>query len=48
MSTVLYCNDCNWSGYPEELVALSDDLNDRDFSHCPWCEGQDFEEVEEE
>jgi hypothetical protein len=25
-------------------VALSDDLNDRDFSHCPWCEGQDFEE----
>jgi hypothetical protein len=50
---VLYCNDpnkkgCHWSGDPEELVALTSDLNDRDFTHCPNCDGNDFEEEDEE
>lgn len=49
----LYCNDplnkhCRWSGDPDELVALTDDLNDRDFSYCPQCDGKDFEEEDDE
>lgn len=34
------CLDCGWLGYVEELVALTDDLDDEDFSHCPRCEGK--------
>jgi hypothetical protein len=49
----LYCNDpkkqgCQWSGDPQELVALTDELDDVDFTHCPYCEGADFEELDEE
>ena len=45
---MLICNNCGWSGDPEELVALTDDPNDRDFSHCPYCDGTDFDEEDEE
>ena len=53
MMVTLFCNDpkkkgCHWSGDRQELVALTEDLNDQDFSYCPHCEGNDFEEVEEE
>ena len=41
---VLWCENCNWSGDRSELVAATDDLEDRDFSHCPDCGGTDFEE----
>lgn len=32
------CNDCYWEGYASELVSLTDDLDDTDFTHCPMCE----------
>ena len=48
MAFYLICNDCGWSGYYEELVALTDDLNDKDFNYCPACESDDFDEEEEE
>jgi hypothetical protein len=49
----LYCNDplnkgCSWSGDPQELVALTDALDDRDFSFCPNCDGKDFQEEEDD
>jgi len=49
----LWCNDplkkgCRWSGDQAELVAKTDALDDRDFSYCPACKGNDFEEEEEE
>jgi len=31
------CMDCGWSGDHSELIALTDDLDDRDFSYCPKC-----------
>ena len=46
--TTLTCNECGWSGAPEELVSLTDDPEDRNFSFCPFCESDDFEEDEEE
>lgn len=53
MDTVLFCNDpnnkgCSWSGDSDELVALSDDANDNDFTHCPNCDGSDFEEEDQD
>lgn len=53
MSTILYCNDplkkgCGWSGDSTELVALTDALDDRDFSFCPRCDGKDFQEEDED
>ena len=44
----LFCNDCSWSGFPEELVSLTDDLGDLNFSHCPSCGGNNFDEEDEE
>jgi hypothetical protein len=49
----LYCNDplkkgCSWSGDREELVSKTEDLDDNDFSFCPQCEGNDFQEEDEE
>ena len=44
----LYCENCGWSGTPEELVSLTDDFDDRDFSFCPDCGKDEFEEEEEE
>lgn len=43
----LICEYCGWSGDSSELVALTDDLEDRDFTHCPRCDGTDFEDEEE-
>ena len=40
------CADCDWEGYSEELVALTDDLDDRDFSHCPYCESSNIESTD--
>lgn len=53
MAIILYCNDpkaqhCTWSGEHDELVALTDDINDEDFSYCPNCEGRDFQEEDDE
>ena len=44
----LTCTSCWWSGYPEELIALTDDLDDKDFSYCPRCNGNNFDKDEEE
>lgn len=44
----LDCEDCYWSGMPEELVSKTDDVSDRDFSFCPGCGGTNFEEFEDE
>ena len=53
MATILYCKDpnnkgCSWTGEHDELVALTDVLDDRDFSHCPNCDSKDFDEEDEE
>ncbi len=50
MTISLTCNKCFWFGYPEELVALTDDIpsDDRDFRYCPRCEGNDFDEDEDD
>ena len=47
MSTLI-CNECGWEGTPEELVSLTDDLNDRNFSFCPYCDSNNFDEEEDE
>ena len=44
----LNCDDCGWHGEPEELVARTDAGDDRDFSFCPFCEENDFDEEEGE
>lgn len=49
MDTMLYCKDpnnkgCTWSGESDELIALSNNANDNDFTHCPNCDGDDFDE----
>lgn len=44
----LICNNCGWLGEPSELVSKTDALDDRDFSFCPQCEGNDFDEDEED
>lgn len=46
MAIQLNCVNCYWSGYPEELVAATDDLDDSDFSCCPSCGGKDFDKEE--
>ena len=43
----LSCQFCDWSGYPYELVTLTDDPDDNDFSRCPRCGGSMFDEIEE-
>ena len=48
MFVYLECVNCSWSGTREELVALTDDLDDQDFTHCPNCGGTEFEEDEQE
>jgi len=45
---ILMCNGYGWQGTPEELVSLTDDLNDRDFSFCPHCDSSDFDELKDE
>jgi hypothetical protein len=52
MAVTLWCNDplnkgCHWTGEPDELVALTDAFEDRDFTHCPNCDGADFQEDDE-
>jgi len=37
-----------WTGTEGELVSKTDELEDRDFSFCPYCEGGNFEETMEE
>lgn len=44
----LECLNCAWSGDDTELVSLTDDLDDVDFSHCPDCNGQSFEHEDDE
>lgn len=36
------CQDCGWTGMPDELVAVGDDS--WDFVHCPNCEGTNIED----
>jgi len=45
---MLNCNNCHWSGDPSELVSKSDDLKDKDFSFCPYCGGNDFDEDDDD
>ena len=47
MADDVECEDCWWTGDPSELVALTDDVNDRDFSHCPDCEGTNIVDFED-
>ena len=42
------CNKCGWTGDYEQLISLTDDLDDKDFSYCPRCESKDIENIEEE
>jgi len=46
--TILICNYCDWVGDNTELIALTDDPNDKKFDFCPHCESDDFEEEDEE
>lgn len=39
----LECNICGWQGYPEELISQTKDLDDTDFSYCPFCGSNDLE-----
>lgn len=38
----VYCTNitCSWQGRREELVSLTDDDDDNDFSYCPRCDGE--------
>ena len=45
---LLICENCEWSGYPEELVSKTEALDDKDFSYCPYCDGKEFEEIDED
>lgn len=42
---MLTCLNCHWSGDLSELVAVDDDVDN--FSYCPRCDGDIFEEEEE-
>ena len=44
---LLVCENCDWSGYREELVSQTEDIDDKDFSYCPYCDGKEFEEIDE-
>ncbi len=50
MATIywLICTNCNWQGEEDELVTSTDNVNDRNFSFCPFCSGNDFDEDKEE
>lgn len=45
--TYLTC-ECSWAGDSSELVCLTDNLNDKDFSYCPYCGKKDCFDEEEE
>lgn len=42
MTDEMECQECWWTGDISELVALTDDPEDRDFSYCPNCEGRNI------
>lgn len=44
----LECDDCYWYGSSEELVTKTEDLDDKDFSYCPSCGGNNFQEFEDD
>jgi hypothetical protein len=47
MATLTCTNpDCNWTGYEDALV--SSEIEPNSFTHCPYCEGTDFDEEDEE
>jgi len=46
--TEIECQKCGWSGDSSELVSTTDDLNDRDFSHCPYCGRTEFIDYDDE
>ena len=48
MATHLICNNCDWMGDPSELVSLTEEIEDRDFSYCPICDSNDLDEDEDE
>ena len=39
------CVDCNWQGYSSDLVSKTVDWEDKDFSFCPDCGGDDIQEI---
>ena len=42
----LECNNCGWQGYWTELVSLTEDTKDTNFSFCPDCASDDIEDIE--
>ncbi len=50
MTTIYWfiCNNCTWQGESDELVSKTENTNDTDFSFCPQCGINDFEEDIEE
>lgn len=42
----LTCIKCGWAGSDTELVSLTDDPDDNDFSYCPNYEHNEFDEEE--
>ncbi len=38
--------DCNWSGEPDELVSKTEDIDDDNYSFCPSCGNENFDEEE--
>ena len=45
---LLICTNCFWEGKQDELVSLTDDVDDIAFDFCPSCEEKDFEEFYED
>lgn len=45
---MLICLDCGWSGDDTQLESKTEDLDDRNFSFCPDCGGDNFEEEDED
>jgi len=42
MDIELTCIKCGWTGSYAELVALTYDAEDDEFSYCPNCEHDEF------
>jgi len=42
------CENCGWSGRSDELVALTEDLKDCDFSYRPDCSSQDIIDIDQD
>jgi len=40
------CCTCGWEGYSTELVSKTDDIHDKDYNYCPYCESSDIEETD--